>query len=184
MESEFIHLRSSSVREWSDYSETPQGTEREIRFLGDQKRCRAGRIRLRQEGVKQTWRVRLNDQRLGELVSDEKDQFLYLPSRGHAQNGRECVQIEPLNPKPATSDDIRVGQIALDPRPRMDVLSEATLEVNVTDKSTSSVIPCRMTITNHDGTLQATGAASMMNSRCGQALFTPQRGRAPKSRYR
>lgn len=188
LESQFLHLRSSALREWSDYPEMAQGAEREIRFQATENPAEQT-LRLRQEGVKQTWRVRLNEQRLGELVVDEKDQLLYLPvPPGVLKTGENVLRIEPLNPKPTTSDDIRVGQISLDVRPRKQVLSEATLEIQVTERAAGAAIPCRITIVNADGALQATGASSSNELALRAGVIYAATGRAtiplPAGKYR
>jgi hypothetical protein len=188
LEAQLLHLRSSALREWSDYPEKADGAEREIRFQATNNAAEQT-LRLRQEGVKQSWRVKLNDQRLGELVSDEKDQLLYLHvPPGMLKTGDNVLRIEPVNPKPTTSDDIRVGQIALDPRPRMQVLSEATLEIQVTDKKAGAAVPCRITITNEEGSLQTTGAVSTSELAVRTGVIYTATGRAtiplPAGKYR
>lgn len=160
LESEFIHLRSGTLREWSDYPETAHGSKRETLFQATKNEAEQT-IKLRQEGVKHTWRVRLNDQRLGELIADEKDTLLYLPvPPGTVKTGENVLRVEPLNSQSTTSDDIRVGQVSLEPRPRPEVLSEATLVVQVREQGRTTGLPCRITIVNEQGSLQSTGAAS------------------------
>lgn len=188
LEAQLVHLRSSTLREWSDYPEMAEASERKIRFQAMKNEAEQT-LRLRQEGVKQTWRVRLNDQRLGELVADEKDQLLYLAvPPGTLKTGENVLRIEPINPKPTTSDDVRVGQIALDPRPRKEVLSEATLDVKVVDNQSGKPLPCRITIINDDGSLQATGSSSSDELAVRAGVIYTATGRAtiplPAGKYR
>src|SRR5262249_28143902 len=56
------------------------------------------------------------------------------------------------------ADDIRVGEIAIDDRPRATVLSEATIDLTVTEADRP--VPCRITVVNSRGALLSTGAGS------------------------
>lgn len=181
LEPRFLHLRSSSVREWADYPEVAELAALDIRFQGKQNDAEQT-LRLRQQGVRQRWVVQLNGKRLGELTLDEQDLLLYLPiPAGSLVDGENRLQIECPGAKPAASDDIRVGAIALDSRPRAKVLSEATLEVQVSERSAAEGIPCRITITNQDGSLPATGAVSTeeLAVRAGVVYTATGRARIP-----
>src|SRR5919108_4084404 len=66
------HLRAGTVREWADFPVEAEGTSLKVTFLA---KPNAGEqtLRLRQQDVKQTWKVRLNGKDLGSLVLDEND---------------------------------------------------------------------------------------------------------------
>ena len=113
-------------------------------------------LRLRQQDVKQTWKVLLNGAELGRLIVDENDQELVLPIPPRRLiDGENVLTIEAAGRIP---DDIRVGEITLDERPVADVLGEATVEVAVREGQT--LVPCRITVLNARGGLAATGAHS------------------------
>jgi hypothetical protein len=116
---------------------------------------------LRQQDVKQAWRVLLNGKSLGELVRDENDQILYLPiPTGALNDGQNVLRVESPALAAALSDDIRVGEISIDPRPVAEALQEGTLVVEVVDDETRSPLPARITIAEPSGSLAALGTKS------------------------
>src|SRR5438132_5300554 len=120
LQPDLVHLRSGTVREWSSFPEQPEATHLEIRFSAT-KNAGEVSLRLRQQDVKQAWRILLNGKSLGELVKDENDQILYLAiPAGGLIDGDNVLRIESPARAAATSDDIRVGEIWIDPRPRAD----------------------------------------------------------------
>jgi hypothetical protein len=160
LEPRLVHLRSGPVREWSSFPEQPEASYLETRFAA-QKNSGEMALRLRQQDVKQAWRVLLNGKSLGELVRDENDQTLFLPiAAGALVDGENTLRIESPARSAAQSDDIRVGEISIDPRPVADVLGEATLNVDVVDSDSSARLPARITIVNSSGALQALGIKS------------------------
>jgi hypothetical protein len=157
---DLVHLRSGATREWSEFPEAADADKLEVKF---QAKTNEGEfaLQLRQQDVKQSWKVSLNDKALGTLVIDENDQTLYFPvPAGTLQEGENVLRITPPASKSAASDDIRVGQAALIERPVEKVLNEASLEIQVTDADSRLPLPCRLTILNDDGSLQTTGATS------------------------
>jgi hypothetical protein len=113
-------------------------------------------LRLRQQDVKQTWKVLLNGKDLGRLIQDENDTELVLPvPAGRLADGENVLVIEAPG---KIADDVRVGEITLDDRPVKDVLNEATVEVTV--REGANPVPCRVTILSARGALATTGATS------------------------
>src|SRR4051812_8468742 len=72
VEPRFLHLRNDPTREWSSFPEKPHGAHLEVRFQAA-KNPGEFALRLRQQDVKQAWRVLLNGKQLGELIRDEAD---------------------------------------------------------------------------------------------------------------
>jgi hypothetical protein len=157
---ELVHLRTSPEREWSEFPEKTEQTKLIVRF--EAKRNEAEHtLRLRQQDVKQAWRVTLNEKDLGRLIADENDTIAYfrIPP-GQLKDGDNNLAIEQTT---RTPDDIRVGEIALDARPLKEVLSEATVDVRVFDATGADgamPTPCRITIVNSQGALMTTAAVS------------------------
>src|SRR5262245_26878863 len=159
IEPRMVHLRSGEAREWSGFPEEAEAAHLEVRFAAE-KNAGEWTLRLRQQDVKQAWRVTLNGQPLGSLVTDENDQLLYLPiAAGRLIDGENVLRIE-SPARGAASDDIRVGQMSIDKRPVSEVLREATVEGRVIDSDKQVSLPARITIVNEDGALQPVGAAS------------------------
>jgi len=152
LDADLHHLRIDGPREWSQFPEAPEASALELAFEATPNEGEAT-LRLRQQDVKQSWRVRLNDEPLGTLIQDENDLALALPVPPKAlKAGRNVLNIEQdIGPRSAP-DDIRVGEISLDLRPKLDVLNEASLEIRVTEDSKTSV-PCRVTIVDERGAL-------------------------------
>ena len=158
---ELVHLRSGNVREWSEFPEIASGEKLEIKFSAEKKNDRELALRLRQQDVKQSWRVSINDKALGTLPIDENDQTLYFPvPTGTTIAGENTLRIAAAGGTGGASDDIRVGQVRLIGRPVAEVLSEGSLDVQVTDADTQQPLPCRLTIVDANGSLQMTGASS------------------------
>src|SRR5439155_876942 len=134
------------TREWSDFPAEAEGSALTVKF-----RAKANiaehTLRLRQQDVKQTWKVLLNGKDLGRLIQDENDTELVLPvPPGRLADSENVLVIEATGRIP---DDIRVGEIALDDRPVKDVLNEAVVEVIV--REGKDAVPCRLTILNARG---------------------------------
>jgi hypothetical protein len=153
------HLRIGE-REWSEFPRQPEGPRLVLRFQGERNSSEWA-LRLRQQDVKQTWKVLLNGKDLGRLQTDENDTVIYLPvAAGRLTTGENTLTVEQVGKTP---DDIRVGEIVLDDRPVSRVLYEATVEVRVVDASPANrlaPLPCRFTVVNAQGALMTVGAAS------------------------
>ena len=146
------HLRIDGPREWSDFPEKPFAAALELAF-DSQPNAAPWTLRLRQQDVKLAWNVTLNGVALGRLDIEGTDRTLYLDiPAGSLRRGRNVLRVEQDTSRGAIPDDIRVGEITLDDRPRDEVLGEATLEVTV--RSADNPSPARITIVNADGALQ------------------------------
>jgi hypothetical protein len=160
LDSALHHLRAAGPREWSDFPARPEGPSLSVRFKTE-RNDGEWTLRLRQQDVKQTWKVLLNGEEIGKLAEDENAQILCLPlSAGRLRTGENQLVIEPVG---RTPDDIRVGEIRLDDRPMQCLLSEAAVEVSVREAGRtgeSAPTPCRLTILNAQGTLAPVGAVS------------------------
>ncbi len=152
LDAELHHLRIDGPREWSSFPESPEAASLELAFEATPNE-REATLRVRQQDVKQTWRVRLNDDALGTLISDENDLVLALPVPPQKlKAGRNVLRIEPQAGPRSAPDDIRVGEVSLDLRPMREVLGEASLDITVTEDS-NDAIPCRITIVDERGSL-------------------------------
>lgn len=151
------HLRVGTEREWADFPTVPGAAALNVTFTAASNAAPAT-LRLRQQDVKQTWKVRLNATELGELRIDENDMVVYfeIPA-GTLVAGANQLLVEQRGDK---SDDIRVGEIWIDDRPVNRVLGEATIDVSVVDADAGQPTPCRITILNESGALQTPDCAS------------------------
>lgn len=149
------HLRQGDKREWAEFPEKAEGPNLTLRFQAEANTAEQT-LRLRQQDVKQTWRLVLNGKEIGRLPPDENDQVIYFAvPAGALIGGENTLRIEQVGKVP---DDVRIGEIALDNRPVKEALSEATVEVEVTEAGRA--VPCRLTILNDKGALMTVGATS------------------------
>ncbi len=154
------HLRAGTEREWSDFPVTAEASKLSTTFRARSNE-REQTLRLRQQDVKQAWRLLLNGKELGRLLPDENDTELALPVPARRLvEGENTLVVEPTGKLP---DDIRVGEITLEPRPTADVLNDGTVEVVVREERKPGdfvPVPCRLTIVSARGCLAAIGAVS------------------------
>ncbi len=154
------HLRSGEVREWSDFPEKSEGSSFELRFESAANE-KEHALRVRQQDVKQPWRVVLNGKELARLTADENDQVLYFPvPAGRLIAAPNTLAVEAAG---KTADDIRVGEFSMLAAPVNDVLSAAKVEIEVidaTDRDKPHPQPCRITVMNRQGALVTTSARS------------------------
>ena len=181
-----LHLRSGTEREWLEFPETPHGQHFETVFPAKQNSAE-WTLLIRQQDVKQSWRVTLNGKRLGELVRDENDMVIALgiPAKG-LHDGENTLRIESPASSKSASDDIRVGQIEIVQQPVAEVLREASLEVEVIDADTRQPLACRLTVLDANGSMQTLVAKSndhlavrpgMVFTANGQAKFSVPAGK-------
>lgn len=154
------HLRVGTQPEWSDFPAQAEAETLELRFAG-QPNPAEWSISLRQQDVRQTWKVLLNGRELGRLHSDENDQTcdMFVPA-GILKEGENSFVVEQVG---KTADDIRVGEVVLRDRPLGQVLSEGIVDVSVTEATSDgkgTSVPCRLTILNRQGSLASIGAKS------------------------
>jgi hypothetical protein len=151
------HLRSGTAREWSEF---PAGAEGPALALAFRTSAGAGErtLRLRHRDVKQGWRLRINGHDLGRLPPDEADTITYwaIPA-GVLRDGDNELRVEADG---TAADDVLIGEAAVLDRPRADVLSEAAVEVAVTELPGGAAIPSRITVTTGQGALVSLGNAS------------------------
>jgi hypothetical protein len=149
------HLRVGTQREWADFPLQAEAPSLIVRFQSERN---AGEwtLHLRQQDVRQTWKVTLNGKELGRLPPDENDMVLFFPiPTGQVVAGANVLTVEQIGKTP---DDVRIGAIAIDDRSMEKVLSEASVEVAVT--SAGKPTPCRLTVINAEGALMTVGAKS------------------------
>jgi hypothetical protein len=155
IDSRLHHLRQGDQREWAEFPEKAEGPNLTVRFEA-QVNAAEQTLRLRQQDVKQTWKLLLNGKEIARLPPDENDQVIYFPlPAGALANGENTLRIEQVG---KVVDDIRAGEISMDSRPVKEVLSESTVELEVTEAGRA--VPCRITILNDQGALMTVGATS------------------------
>ncbi len=141
VEQKLLHLRSGMEREWSEFPETPTSQRLDATF-SSRKNSAEQTLLVWQEDVKQVWNVLLNGKRLGELVRDENDMIVtFAIPASTLVDGENALRIESPSSSKDTSDDIRVGQIAIQERPVFESLREATVEIEVVDADTKKPLP-------------------------------------------
>jgi hypothetical protein len=155
LDAKLHHLRVTKEREWTDFPEQAEAPSLVLRFPAKANAAEQS-LRLRQQDVKQTWKIILNGQERGRLQPCEDDMVIYLPlPAGALTDGENTLRIEQVG---RAADDIRVGEIALDDRPARTVLSEGRVKVVVTEAGRP--VPSRLTVLNAQGALATVGAKS------------------------
>ena len=170
-----VHLGKVGQFEWEIFKNLPVEAERlEVRF--DAKaNTKEHTLRIWQRDVKQTWPVLLNGRRLGALTLAETALECVLPIPvGALQDGENRLVIE----APAQLDDIEVGPVMLNPQPVAEALAGSTIQVSVTDTQTNEAIPCRLTLTRADGTLQPLRAEPMADVATRTGVVYAKHGKA------
>ncbi len=141
-----FHLGTKGVPEWSEFAgKTPHGRNLSLTFEARVTEEEAT-LFLRQDDVKQGWRVSLNGKRLGTLDRFESKVLhsLKVPA-GILRDGANKFAIE----APVTAiDDIFVGGAFIEYASLDKTLHHSFLEVSAFDIATSSALPCRFTITD------------------------------------
>src|SRR6516164_9127197 len=101
------HLRLGPKPEWDDFPKQAEGPKLVLRFQAEANKGEQTLI-LRQQDVRQTWRVLLNGKELGRLPPDENDMVIVIPiSPGRLLAGENVLAIEQVG---KVVDDIRVGE--------------------------------------------------------------------------
>ena len=151
---QFIHLRSGgpeAAAEWDEFLNSQPVENWTTTFQWSE--ALGACLEIRQQDVKQSWTIQLNDKPLGTLVRDENDMVEYMPvPAGMLRPGANTLSIATRS---TAIDDIRLGAIRLHPETRDQVLSSALLQVRVLDGDTQQPLPCRITILNEQGALQS-----------------------------
>lgn len=153
---ELVHLRSGEHREWSDFPADAHGSEFAMTF-----QSRANEtpqtLGLRRIDVKEGWQIELNGKRVGKLESDENDmEEAWELAPGTLLDGDNELRIAPNTDK---TDDVYIGTIWLDSRPKSEIYQQAKLSLSATGEN-DAALPCRFTILNDSGSLALLGASS------------------------
>ena len=150
------HVRNSQPREWSEFPIDAKEKELLIHFSSHANKSDQT-ISFRQYDVKLNWRVTLNGRDIGSLVTDEKDLVNYLTVPiGTLHDGENELLVKCNESIP---DDIRIGEIAIDRRPLREVLSDASVEIQIFDGNTNNLLPSRITIISKEGVLQTVSSS-------------------------
>lgn len=142
-------IRSGAEREWSDFpSEISQSSF--DRSFTAQVNSTPWTLSLRQQDVKESWTVSVNDTSLGRLVRDENDLRcdFEIPSGLLKESENQLI----IDTKSSNSDDIRIGEIEIHDLSPKQLRRLATIEVVIVDPA-QQPIPGRLTIVDDNGTL-------------------------------
>jgi hypothetical protein len=144
-------VRNNQPREWSEFPIEAKEKELLLHFSSHANKSDQT-ISIRQYDVKLNWRVTLNGRDIGSLVTDEKDLVTYLSIPiGALHDGENELLIKSSESIP---DDIRIGEIEIDRRPLREVLSEASVDIQIFEGNSNNLLPSRITIINNEGVLQ------------------------------
>lgn len=146
-----LHLGKPGRWEWEEFKDRPvDGEKIELRFQA-KANATEQTLSIWQKDVKLIWMVLLNGRKVGTLVSAETALETLIPlAPGLLKEGENVLVIK----APMGLDDIEAGPITLIDRPAKEFLEETKLDVTVTDAATGQGLPCRLTVTKMDGTLQ------------------------------
>jgi hypothetical protein len=143
------HLGTPGQPEWEEFAADPPASRRfDLRFLAEGNSSEQTLL-IRQRDVRLRWGVEINGRSLGALEPIEYPltaTFALAP--GTLRDGENVLSIVP----PDGIDDVVVGGIDFDARPRDQALGEATLDVQATDGTGGAPLPCRITIADPEGT--------------------------------
>ncbi len=157
--SQMRHLRSGQEREWSSFPQNSDGESLTLDFQAS-RNASDWTLSVRQQDVKETWKLSVNEQELGRLVRDENDLITdFTIPAGLLNDGANSLEIRSAR---AASDDIRVGMIHLHPTTPAEYRRTATVEIEINDVS-HRTMPGRITIVDRRGTLIPVGAVSNEN---------------------
>jgi hypothetical protein len=156
LEARTLHLGRPGSYEWEEFKDRPVDGEKLERRFQAAANATEQTLRLWHSNVKLNWTVKLNGKRLGILTTAETPMETVLAiAPGLLVEGENILTLD----APPSLDDIEIGPVLLTPEPVKHFLSAASLHVQVTDASQASPIPCRLTLTRPDGTLQPLLAA-------------------------
>ena len=143
-------VRSGSAREWAEFPADAQPTMFEHRFNSTSNTV-PWTLSIRQQDVKETWTVSLNEKTLGRLVRDENDlRCDFEIPEALLRTADNHLVIRANNAK--QSDDIRVGEIQIHNQSPVSLRDSSTIEVVITDDE-QRLLPGRLTIVDENGTL-------------------------------
>ncbi len=152
------HLGVAGQPEWQDFAQSvPHGTQLELVFPA-MANARESTLLIRQRNVKTAWHVSVNGERVGTLETLTQPLVRALPLRaGLLRDGENRLSI--VRGPARILDDIVVGEISLDPRPRAEALARSTLVFAVTAADGSGGLPCRLTVVDAEDALVPLRAA-------------------------
>lgn len=156
LEARRLHLGKPGQFEWESFKDHPVDAERlELRFQAEANTAEHT-LRIWQRDVKLGWSVLLNGRRIGSLTTLETPLECVLPlAAGALRDGENVLTIGPVS----GLDDIEAGPVILVPKPVGEAIGGSQVDVIVTDAETGTPLPCRLTLTRPDGTLQPLQAA-------------------------
>lgn len=151
LEAKRLHLGKPGQYEWDMFKDQPVDAEKlEIRFQAQANKVEHT-LRIWQRDVKLGWPVLLNGRRIGSLTTAETAQECILPlAPGALRDGENTLTIGAVT----GLDDIEVGPVILVDKPVAETINGVNLYVTVTNAADDSSLPCRLTLTRSDGTLQ------------------------------
>ncbi|HCN29093.1 MAG TPA: hypothetical protein DIT64_10130 [Verrucomicrobiales bacterium] len=156
LEARRLHLGKAGEWEWEIFKDVPvDAGKMELRFQANVNTSEHT-LRIWQRDVKQSWPVMLNGRRLGVLTLAETalECVLAVPP-GALRDGENVLLID----SPARLDDIEIGPMHLTLKPVAEAIGGAALLIEVKDGTHGEAMPCRLTLTRPDGTLQPLQAA-------------------------
>jgi hypothetical protein len=159
LDAQHYHLGVAGLAEWEEFAaSTPHGRQLDVTFTAEANDAEQT-LFIRQREVRTTWNVMLNGRKLStlETLTQPLVRTVIVPA-GALHTGENRLSI--MRPPTAVIDDIEVGEIALDPRPRAAALGEASLEIVVTDADSRSGLPCRLTLVDAQNALMPFAAAA------------------------
>ncbi|MDQ3348541.1 MAG: CehA/McbA family metallohydrolase [Acidobacteriota bacterium] len=151
------HVRSQGDREWAEFPETAGARALVLPFEAKANESEST-LRLRHRDLKLPWRVLLNGKEVARLPLDEADMITYWSvSPGTLRDGSNELRIDCTG---SGSDDVAIGEVTLIDRSAEEVLTEATVDLSVTEEPGGRATPSRITVANESGTLVAVGNVS------------------------
>ena len=150
------YLGTPGFPEWEEFNgKTPHGRRLDLRFEAKANAVEHTLL-FRQRQVKFRWPVLLNNKRIGWLQAADTPLTLALAIPPKTlKRGKNTISIV----APKRTDDIEVGNFKIAEAPVAQTLKQGAMFVRVFDENTSPV-PCRITITEPNGTLAAIRAMS------------------------
>ena len=149
------HIRKGKSREWYDFPRQSKDSQLIIHFNVKDPFLEST-ISLRQYDINLDWEVTINGKNLGNLAADEKDMISFFDCKAgilKASDNILIIKAKESIPGDLSADDIMVGQVFIDQRPRSKILNECSLDVEIRDAGTELLLPSRLTIVDKKGSL-------------------------------
>lgn len=150
LDEKIYYLGTPGLAEWQEFEgKTPHGRRLDVVFQADEN-TEACTLFLRHDNVKFPWAVQINGRKIGELMPMDGWQVtpVDIPAKSLRKGENTLAIVSPL-----ATDDILLGDIRLDSRPREKALSQSKLQIKVTDKNSRNGLPCRITLADDKGAL-------------------------------